>query len=155
MVYFLLFQIPSILLSMQHYLEDVQTAELLLPSLNIFTALAETHLNLFSSLFKDLVDILVGWSLDLRLPKNVQKRIKKLFLLLQPYWLSHLAFSVDLLSKFVTDMEDLCKTQSVDHDGHLRFNLFIKLVFFQPRLCHSDLCLGVLSLFYQRLEAPF
>lgn len=113
--------ISSVLRACQALLEDEGTSlHLLRPLLGILTVLASRFTHIFQPHFADLVDLLLGWALMPDLSESDRCLITDSFLQFQNFWAGNLPFSLNLLSKFLGDMEVLAHDAAPGTSSQLR-----------------------------------
>lgn len=99
-----------VLRACQEILEDERTSLTLLRSLlNLLTVLSVKFTRCFQSHFADIVDLLLGWALVPDLSDTDRCIITDTFLQFQKLWVGNLQFSLNLLTKFLGDMEVLAQ----------------------------------------------
>ncbi|KAG9455066.1 hypothetical protein H6P81_007970 [Aristolochia fimbriata] len=98
----------------QELLEDERTSlNLLHQLLGLLSLISLKFFRSFQPHFLDIIDLLIGWALVPDLPESDRCIIMDTFLQFQKHWLSNLQFSLDLLSKFLGDMEVLLNDTSI------------------------------------------
>eukprot|EP01018_Ginkgo_biloba_P002890 Gb_14475 [translate_table: standard] len=99
-----------ILRTCQELLEDERTPLTLLRTLlGLLTVLSAKFTRCFQSHFADIVDLLLGWALLPDLSETDRCLITDEFLQFQKLWVGNLQLSLNLLSKFLGDMEVLAQ----------------------------------------------
>ncbi|TPX67125.1 hypothetical protein SpCBS45565_g04070 [Spizellomyces sp. 'palustris'] len=99
--------IGSILTELQTFLDAMESPVYLPKTLDVIQIIAEKHPESFTNSFKDIVDLLVGWSIDPNIPKNNVSLIADTFKKLWPFWLQHIDFSLELARHLISDIEGL------------------------------------------------
>ncbi|MGH0131963.1 UNVERIFIED_CONTAM: hypothetical protein FKN15_008623 [Acipenser sinensis] len=109
--------------SLQSILENLDTPELLCQSVKCILLVARCYPHIFSTNFRDTVDILVGWHIDHTQKPSLTMQVSGWLQSLEQFWVADLAFSTTLLGQFLEDMEayaeDLSHVESeesVDED---------------------------------------
>ncbi|XP_068658136.1 uncharacterized protein [Aristolochia californica] len=103
-----------VLKACQELLEDERTSlNLLHQLLGLLSLISLKFFRSFQPHFLDIIDLLIGWALVPDLPESDRCIIMDTFLQFQKHWLSNLQFSLDLLSKFLGDMEVLLNDTSI------------------------------------------
>lgn len=96
----------SILKACQVLLEDERTSSSLLHRLlGVLTLISLKFSRCFQPHFLDIVDLLLGWALVPDLLETDRCVIMDSFLQFQKHWVGNLQFAVELLSKFLGDMD--------------------------------------------------
>uniref|UniRef100_A0A8C4X082 Uncharacterized protein n=1 Tax=Eptatretus burgeri TaxID=7764 RepID=A0A8C4X082_EPTBU len=91
--------------NLQSLLENVDSPELLNQCVSCMLLLARSYPHVFSSSFRDVVDILVGWHIDHTQKMSLTKKVSGWLNCLEQFWVADLGFSLTLLSQFLEDME--------------------------------------------------
>uniref|UniRef100_A0A672JXD5 Serine/threonine-protein kinase SMG1 n=1 Tax=Sinocyclocheilus grahami TaxID=75366 RepID=A0A672JXD5_SINGR len=91
--------------SLQSILENLDTPELLCQSVKCILLLARCYPHVFSTNFRDTVDILVGWHIDHTQKQSLTQQVSGWLQSLEQFWVADLAFSTTLLGQFLEDME--------------------------------------------------
>lgn len=102
--------VPSILGACQELLENEMP--LLEPLLGVLTVCGVRFSHYLESYFIDMVDLLLGWALDPEHPEVDRRLIVDNFLKFQRMWARSPQFPVNLLRKFLDDMEMLAHDHS-------------------------------------------
>ncbi|XP_071818149.1 serine/threonine-protein kinase SMG1-like isoform X2 [Apostichopus japonicus] len=97
--------LPMTMNSFQTVLEIAETPEMLVTVTNTIHFMAQNHPHIFSAHFKDTVDILVGWHIDVTQKLSLIKYCAESLVSLRPFWLEDMNFTIHLLSQFVEDLE--------------------------------------------------
>ncbi|KAJ3131917.1 Serine/threonine-protein kinase smg1 [Geranomyces variabilis] len=101
--------IATTLTQMQTFVDTMDSADYMPKTLDLFQTIAETVPEQFSASFNDVVDLLVGWSIDPTLPKNVAALIFDTFKKLWRFWMPHFGFALELSRHLLADIEALVK----------------------------------------------
>jgi hypothetical protein len=56
---------------------------------------------------KDIIDLLVGWSMDPDLSDSKRAKIMASYTKFGVYWASYLPFAINFLSHFLSDMQEI------------------------------------------------
>ncbi|XP_062388673.1 serine/threonine-protein kinase SMG1 isoform X3 [Sardina pilchardus] len=91
--------------SLQSILENLDTPELLCQSVKCILLVARCYPHIFSTNFRDTVDILVGWHIDHTQKQSLTQQVSGWLQSLEQFWVADLAFSTTLLGQFLEDME--------------------------------------------------
>ncbi|KAG2455286.1 SMG1 kinase, partial [Polypterus senegalus] len=91
--------------SLQSILENLDTPELLCQSVKCILLVARCYPHIFSTNFRDTVDILVGWHIDHTQRASLTQQVSGWLQSLEQFWVADLAFSTTLLGQFLEDME--------------------------------------------------
>jgi hypothetical protein len=75
-----------------------------------------TYLSFFS-LVQNIVDILVGWHIDIQQDPVLIDYIASALISLHEFWVKDMMFSVDLLKQFLEDMEAYSNVRIVGEGG--------------------------------------
>uniref|UniRef100_A0A2K6FWB0 Serine/threonine-protein kinase SMG1 n=1 Tax=Propithecus coquereli TaxID=379532 RepID=A0A2K6FWB0_PROCO len=112
-----------VMTSLQSILENVDTPELLCKCVKCILLVARCYPHIFSTNFRDTVDILVGWHIDHTQKPSLTQQVSGWLQSLEPFWVADLAFSTTLLGQFLEDMEayaedlsHVASGESVDED---------------------------------------
>ncbi|KAF7200875.1 serine/threonine-protein kinase SMG1 isoform X2 [Nothobranchius furzeri] len=91
--------------NLQSILENVDTPELLCHSVKCILQVARCYPHVFSTNFRDTVDILVGWHIDHTQKQSLTQQVSGWLQSLEQFWVADLTFSTTLLGQFLEDME--------------------------------------------------
>ncbi|XP_069566221.1 serine/threonine-protein kinase SMG1 isoform X2 [Brachyistius frenatus] len=100
--------------NLQSILENVDTPELLCQSVKCILQVARCYPHVFSTNFRDTVDILVGWHIDHTQKQALTQQVSAAtcpclclgwLQSLEQFWVADLTFSTTLLGQFLEDME--------------------------------------------------
>ncbi|XP_016399751.1 LOW QUALITY PROTEIN: serine/threonine-protein kinase SMG1-like [Sinocyclocheilus rhinocerous] len=91
--------------SLQSILENLDTPELLCQSVKCILLVARCYPHIFSTNFRDTVDILVGWHIDHTQKQSLTQQVSGWLQSLEQFWVADLSFSTTLLGQFLEDME--------------------------------------------------
>uniref|UniRef100_A0A665V5R4 non-specific serine/threonine protein kinase n=1 Tax=Echeneis naucrates TaxID=173247 RepID=A0A665V5R4_ECHNA len=91
--------------NLQSILENVDTPELLCQSVKCILQVARSYPHVFSTNFRDTVDILVGWHIDHTQKQSLTQQVSGWLQSLEQFWVADLTFSTTLLGQFLEDME--------------------------------------------------
>uniref|UniRef100_A0A671RI02 Serine/threonine-protein kinase SMG1 n=1 Tax=Sinocyclocheilus anshuiensis TaxID=1608454 RepID=A0A671RI02_9TELE len=91
--------------SLQSILENLDTPELLCQSVKCILLVARCYPHIFSTNFRDTVDILVGWHIDHTQKQSLTRQVSGWLQSLEQFWVADLSFSTTLLGQFLEDME--------------------------------------------------
>ncbi|XP_067343536.1 serine/threonine-protein kinase SMG1 isoform X2 [Channa argus] len=91
--------------NLQSILENVDTPELLCYSVKCILQVARCYPHVFSTNFRDTVDILVGWHIDHTQKQSLTQQVSGWLQSLEQFWVADLTFSTTLLGQFLEDME--------------------------------------------------
>ncbi|CAJ1075376.1 LOW QUALITY PROTEIN: serine/threonine-protein kinase SMG1 [Xyrichtys novacula] len=101
--------------NLQSILENVDTPELLCQSVKCILQVARCYPHVFSTNFRDTVDILVGWHIDHTQKQSVTQQVSAWLQSLEQFWVADLTFSTTLLGQFLEDME--AYAEDLNHVG--------------------------------------
>ena len=93
---------------LQCVLESLQSHLLVAPIVEVLQTIGARFPAVFSPVFKDVVDLMLGWSLDPNIPAPSRLQISSSFSEFRHLWTENLVFTESLLNKFVLDIEGLC-----------------------------------------------
>ncbi|MBN3303880.1 SMG1 kinase, partial [Amia calva] len=109
--------------NLQSILENLDTPELLCHSVKCILLVARCYPHIFSTNFRDTVDILVGWHIDHTQKPSLTLQVSGWLQSLEQFWVADLTFSTTLLGQFLEDMEayaedlsHVASGESVDED---------------------------------------
>ncbi|XP_028310240.1 serine/threonine-protein kinase SMG1 isoform X2 [Gouania willdenowi] len=94
-----------VMTNLQCILENVDTPELLSQSVRCILQVARCYPHVFSTNFRDTVDILVGWHIDHTQKHSLTQQVSGWLQSLEQFWVADLTFSTTLLGQFLEDME--------------------------------------------------
>ncbi|XP_023140718.2 serine/threonine-protein kinase SMG1 isoform X2 [Amphiprion ocellaris] len=94
-----------VMTNLQSILENVDTPELLCQSVKCILQVARCYPHVFSTNFRDTVDILVGWHIDHTQKQSLTQQVSGWLQSLEQFWVADLTFSTTLLGQFLEDME--------------------------------------------------
>ncbi|CAL9703653.1 unnamed protein product [Knipowitschia caucasica] len=103
--------------NLQSILESVDTPELLCQSVRCILQVARCYPHVFSTNFRDTVDILVGWHIDHTQKHSLTQQVSSWLQSLEQFWVADLTFSTTLLGQFLEDME--AYAEDLNHVGTL------------------------------------
>jgi hypothetical protein len=93
---------------LQCVLESLQSHQLVAPIVEVLQTIGTRFPSVFSPVFKDVVDLMLGWSLDPNIPAPSRLQISSSFSEFRQLWIENIVFTESLLNKFVMDIEGLC-----------------------------------------------
>jgi len=96
---------PMIMDHCQNVLENADMPELLRAVVDVILYISESHPHVFSSHYRDTVDILVGWHIDSTQKEELTQYASDSLVAFHQFWVSDLSFSITLLGQFLEDME--------------------------------------------------
>ncbi|XP_071960703.1 serine/threonine-protein kinase SMG1-like [Antedon mediterranea] len=91
--------------NLQKVLENIFSADLLVPSLDAIGVIASGYPDVFAPYFRETVDIVVGWHIDSTQKNSVIDACSDILVILHEFWVADLAFSTTLLGQFLEDIE--------------------------------------------------
>ena len=102
--------LPHVIISVQAFLDSIPADhyELLRPTVDLLVQLSEFP-HILHPHFGDIVDLLVGWTLDEGLSDDIKQYITGNLAEFQTLWGGQLRFSLPLLSKLMADVEALAE----------------------------------------------
>uniref|UniRef100_A0A8C6WXI8 Serine/threonine-protein kinase SMG1 N-terminal domain-containing protein n=1 Tax=Neogobius melanostomus TaxID=47308 RepID=A0A8C6WXI8_9GOBI len=104
-----------VMTNLQSILENVDTPELLCQSVRCILQVARCYPHVFSTNFRDTVDILVGWHIDHTQKQSLTQQVSSWLQSLEQFWVADLTFSTTLLGQFLEDME--AYAEDLNHVG--------------------------------------
>lgn len=96
---------PMVMANVQTLLENADTPDLLNSVVNVILHIAKNYPNVFTSHFRDTVDILVGWHIDSTQKDSLIEFTSNALIEFHRYWVNDISFSTTLLGQFLEDME--------------------------------------------------
>ncbi|XP_062590366.1 serine/threonine-protein kinase SMG1-like isoform X1 [Saccostrea cucullata] len=96
---------PMVMANVQTLLENADTPDLLCSVVNVILHIAKNYPNVFTSHFRDTVDILVGWHIDSTQKDALIEFTSNALIEFHRYWVNDISFSTTLLGQFLEDME--------------------------------------------------
>lgn len=90
-------------------LQDTYSEEIVKEILRVFGSISVTYPFTFGSHFQDVVDLLLGWLVDVDTTGGLASAIHAAFLEFRPFWLQNAAFGMEMLKQFLEDL-----TQSIE-----------------------------------------
>ncbi|XP_059145931.1 serine/threonine-protein kinase SMG1-like [Physella acuta] len=91
--------------NIQHMLESATVPSLLMVVMDIIIVIARVYPHVFSSCFREVSDIVIGWLIDPTQNIHLIDHMAAALVQLQPFWKSDIEFSVMLLGQFTEDLE--------------------------------------------------
>ncbi|KAK3583612.1 hypothetical protein CHS0354_039435 [Potamilus streckersoni] len=104
---------PMVMSNTRTLLENADTPELLVAVIRVILQLANVYPHVFSSHFRDTVDILVGWHIDSTQKDSLVQLTSDSLVSFNPFWVSDISFTLTLLGQFLEDMEAYAEDISV------------------------------------------
>ncbi|KAI8979953.1 hypothetical protein BDB01DRAFT_798216 [Pilobolus umbonatus] len=98
---------PTILDGIISFLETMNSSDYLPSIIEILTIFAESYKEVFAQRFRDIIDLLVGWNMDLPITDNKRAFILAAYGKFELFWASNLPFAVELLCHFLNDMQNI------------------------------------------------
>lgn len=102
---------------LQSTLENVDRSDLLVATVDAILLIMESYPETFSNHFRDTVDILVGWHIDLTQQKTIVAYASRSLQRLRTFWIADLQFTLTLLGQFLEDMESYDEELSLPECG--------------------------------------
>uniref|UniRef100_A0A2C9LZC5 non-specific serine/threonine protein kinase n=1 Tax=Biomphalaria glabrata TaxID=6526 RepID=A0A2C9LZC5_BIOGL len=96
---------PNVMVNIQHMLESATASSLLMVVMDIIIVIARVYPHIFSSCFREVSDIVIGWLIDPTQNMHLIDHMAAALVQLQPFWKSDIQFSVMLLGQFTEDLE--------------------------------------------------
>ncbi|XP_048758488.2 serine/threonine-protein kinase SMG1-like [Ostrea edulis] len=96
---------PMVMANVQTLLENADTPDLLNSVVNVILHIAKNCPSVFTSHFRDTVDILVGWHIDSTQKESLIEFTSSALIEFHRYWVNDISFSTTLLGQFLEDME--------------------------------------------------
>ncbi|XP_064619648.1 serine/threonine-protein kinase SMG1-like isoform X2 [Lineus longissimus] len=110
--------IPLVMNHVQGVLENADTPDLLVAVLDVILHLSKAYPHVFSSHFRDTVDILVGWHIDASQSNVLTTKTSDTLIAFHNFWIADMNFSTTLLGQFLEDMEAYSEDLSLITSGH-------------------------------------
>ncbi|CAL1541344.1 unnamed protein product [Lymnaea stagnalis] len=95
----------NVMVNIQHMLESANASYLLIVVMDIIIVIARVYPHVFSSCFREVSDIVIGWLIDPTQNMHLIDHMSSALVQLQPFWKSDIQFSVMLLGQFTEDLE--------------------------------------------------
>ncbi|CAC5378702.1 unnamed protein product [Mytilus coruscus] len=108
---------PMVMANVQTLLENADTPEVLMAVVNIILHISKHYSHVFTSHFRDTVDILVGWHIDTTQKDSLTTFTSKALIEMNPYWVVDFNFSITLLGQFLEDMEAYAEDLTYSFSG--------------------------------------
>ena len=126
--------VPSLIIKLQTLLDSIQDYDILRIILDSIKYLSISFPDLFSNLFQDLIDLLIGWRLDDNLPDQLAKIINDIFKCHVNLWSKNSDFGIEMLERFLTDMNSIISHVYINNSKLYRFlnltnNIYSNLLF--------------------------
>ncbi|CAI2173764.1 5161_t:CDS:10 [Funneliformis geosporum] len=99
--------IPGLLQDLESLLDSMDSSDFFPGILEVLEKIAEKYPQEFGDRFKDVIDLLVGWYIDISVSGSLHSLIADTFKKLRPFWSQYLNFSYELMNHFLADMEVL------------------------------------------------
>ncbi|KAH9498432.1 Serine/threonine-protein kinase smg1 [Bulinus truncatus] len=96
---------PNVMVNIQHMLESATASNLLMVVMDIIIVIARVYPHVFSSCFREVSDIVIGWLIDPTQNMHLIDHMSAALVQLQPFWKSDINFSIMLLGQFTEDLE--------------------------------------------------
>ncbi|KAI8090817.1 hypothetical protein BDF21DRAFT_412239 [Thamnidium elegans] len=100
---------PTILSGIITFLDTMDSPEFLPTCIDILIFFSESYQSLFGQRFKDIIDLLVGWNMEIGLPESKRTVLISSYTKFSVYWASSIPFAVDLLNHFLNDMRGIVR----------------------------------------------
>ena len=101
--------VSQLLTRLSSLLETVAHYQMVTPLIQTIQVIAGLFADDFESIMCDVVDLLVGWSLDPEVPESARLTITGTFANFKHLWHAHLPFASSVLRKLLSDMEALAQ----------------------------------------------
>lgn len=102
---------------LQSLLENVERPDLLITTVDAMLLIIDLYPETFTGHFRDTVDILVGWHIDLTQQKPIVAYASRSLRKMRNFWLADLQFTLTLLGQFLEDMESYDEELSLPGSG--------------------------------------
>ncbi|CAG8478500.1 7348_t:CDS:10 [Funneliformis caledonium] len=99
--------IPGLLQDLESLLDSMDSSDFFPGILEVLEKIAEKYPQEFGDRFKDVIDLLVGWYIDISVSNSLHSLIADTFKKLRPFWSQYLNFAYELMNHFLADMEVL------------------------------------------------
>ncbi|XP_061396634.1 serine/threonine-protein kinase Smg1 [Musca vetustissima] len=90
---------------LKEYLENAEVAENFIAISETISELSKHYKQSFVRHFNDIVDIIIGWHLEIEQPAHLKRHCAKVLQQLAEYFLSEMDFTFGLLGQFIEDIE--------------------------------------------------
>ncbi|KAH8396306.1 hypothetical protein KR222_007688, partial [Zaprionus bogoriensis] len=94
----------KMLLMLKDFLESAESAENFMVLSSCLVQFSLSYRDVFESHFTDIVDIIIGWQLEIGQPKQLKQHCAHVLQQLTPYFSKQLDFSYGLLTQFIEDI---------------------------------------------------
>ncbi|KAH8386774.1 hypothetical protein KR093_002440, partial [Drosophila rubida] len=101
----------QIMLMLKEFLEDAQSVDSFMAVSSCMVQFSQIYRDVFERHFTDVVDIIIGWQLELGQPKYLKSHCAYVLEQLTPYFRKQLDFSYGLLTQFIEDITTLEASQ--------------------------------------------
>lgn len=102
---------------LQSLLENVESPDLLITTVDAMLLIIDLYPETFTGHFRDTVDILVGWHIDVTQQKPIVAYASRSLQKMRNFWLADLQFTLTLLGQFLEDMESYDEELSLPGSG--------------------------------------
>uniref|UniRef100_A0A914WFQ7 Uncharacterized protein n=1 Tax=Plectus sambesii TaxID=2011161 RepID=A0A914WFQ7_9BILA len=86
-------------------METNDYASILLPLLDISSTIADVYPIIFKPSFEDIVDVIIGWYVDIEQPSEVFEQCESTIKSFRRFWLQNISVGKELLKHFLDDAE--------------------------------------------------
>nr|XP_018895690.1 PREDICTED: serine/threonine-protein kinase SMG1-like [Bemisia tabaci] len=100
-----------LMLNLQKELEVIDQADLLIPTTEVVLTLLDYYTESSQKYLRDLLDILVGWHIDITQPGRVIWFVSDALQRLARLWIADMGFTLSVMSQFLDDMQ--CYTEDL------------------------------------------
>lgn len=97
-----------LLSQLKEYLENAEVAENFVAISETISELSKHYKQSFLRHFTDIVDIIIGWHLEIEQPAYLKRHCGKILQQFAEYFLGELDFTLGLLGQFIEDIEACC-----------------------------------------------
>lgn len=100
---------------LKDFLEQTDIAKVFLSIMEAITKFARNYPKSFEPHFSDVVDICIGWHLEVEQENKIKYECSRLLQALSKFWLKDLKFTIKLLGQFMEDIES-CNLELETHE---------------------------------------
>lgn len=133
-------QAEKIMEKLKEILENCVNPELYLTIINVIELMCQNYPEAVEPYFTDLVDIVVGWHLEMEQSAIVKQSCSRLLQTFKPFWEKDIKFTLSLLGQFLEDIQGCgedCIENSEDQEKCFgsfvgTFNTVLKCIYSSP-----------------------
>ncbi|KAJ3232044.1 Serine/threonine-protein kinase smg1 [Chytriomyces hyalinus] len=135
--------IAFILFHLQTLLDSMESPDLLPCVLDVLIVVSEKYPVQFGGTFQEILTLLIGWQIDPKVSKQVASIISDGFKRFNSAWLSHLPFSLELISNLTRDLEMAYADEPAANSGRISGSITALV------LCCIGVCQGVCAAIFE------